>query len=263
MLEVYTWEPNANSGKPLLCLKEKQVEFTYHYIDMGRREQHSEEYKKINSQGTIPTVVHNGFVMTESTPANEYIDDVFDGPSLRPADPYWRWRMRQVMRYMDNIVCPALAMVASNQLAPPNFLKMSEEDRHRELDRIPTPERRRTWEMLMFNTTPQSDIAESKRRIEVAIKRFDALLKETPYLAGEAFSLADVDVMATFYGLPLNKAFEVDAEVTPYLWRWLKDCHARPGIQDAFRLGRGFITKRAAEVREALAVETIVAEPVA
>ena len=140
---------------------------------------------------------------------------------------------------------------------------LSEEERRRELDKIPTPERRKTWEMLMFNTTPRSDIEESKRRIEVAIKRFDALLKETPYLAGEEFSLADVDVMATFYGLPLNNAFEVDAEATPHLWHWLKRCHARPGIQAAFGLGRGFITKRAAEVREALGVETVAAETVA
>ena len=41
MIEVYTWEPNANSGKPLLCLKEKGVEFTFHYVNMGAREQHS------------------------------------------------------------------------------------------------------------------------------------------------------------------------------------------------------------------------------
>jgi hypothetical protein len=39
MLEVYTWEPNANSGKPLLCLEEKAVPFVYHYIGMGQREQ--------------------------------------------------------------------------------------------------------------------------------------------------------------------------------------------------------------------------------
>jgi glutathione S-transferase/GST-like protein len=36
MVEVYTWEPTANSGKPLFCLEEKQVPFTHHYIDIGR-----------------------------------------------------------------------------------------------------------------------------------------------------------------------------------------------------------------------------------
>lgn len=37
MLEVHTWQPNANSGKPLLCLHEKGVPFTYHYVDMGKQ----------------------------------------------------------------------------------------------------------------------------------------------------------------------------------------------------------------------------------
>jgi len=35
-VEVHTWEPNANSGKPLLCLHEKQVPFVHRYVDMGR-----------------------------------------------------------------------------------------------------------------------------------------------------------------------------------------------------------------------------------
>jgi glutathione S-transferase len=34
--------------------------------------------------------VHDSFVMTESTPAMEYIDDAFDSPALRPADPALR-----------------------------------------------------------------------------------------------------------------------------------------------------------------------------
>jgi glutathione S-transferase/GST-like protein len=35
MIEVFAWEPNANSGKPLLCLHEKGVPFTDLYIDIG------------------------------------------------------------------------------------------------------------------------------------------------------------------------------------------------------------------------------------
>lgn len=35
MLEVYTWEPNANSGKPLFGLLEKRVPFVLHYVDMA------------------------------------------------------------------------------------------------------------------------------------------------------------------------------------------------------------------------------------
>lgn len=258
LLDVYTWEPNANSGKPLFCCKEKRVAFIHHYVDIGARQQHSDDYKRLNPQGTVPTVVHDGFVITESTPAMEYIDDAFDGPPLRPADPYRRWRMRQVMRYMDNVVCPALAMVASTRLAPPAYRAMSEEDRRRELDRIPTPERRAVWEKLMFDTTPRADVDESARRVHVAVDRFEHLLGETRYLAGADYSLADVAVMATFHGLPLQPAWRVDERRTPNLWRWLRRCHARPAIQEAFALGRGFFTRRAADVRALLDVPAAV-----
>jgi len=255
MLEVYTWEPNANSGKPLLCLKEKQVPFTYHYIDMGTREHFSPAFLKINRDGTIPAVVHNGFVMTESTPIMEYIDDAFDGPRLRPADPYWRWRMREVMRYMDNVVAPSLAMLASNRMAAPRFQGADPEELKRELDKIPLPERRASWEKLMFNKTPQADLEESQRRVAKAIGHFETLLGQTPWLAGDEYSLADINVMATFYGLPTNYADQVNAEATPHLWDWLRRCHARPGLQAAFEMGNGFIGQRVAEIRELLGVK--------
>ena len=114
MIEVYSWEPNANSGKPLLCLKEKGVEFDFHYINMGVLEQHSPEYVAINPQGTIPCVIHDGFKMLESTPMMEYVDEVFDSPDLTPSDPYQQFRMRWWMRYVDESLTPPLAMQAGS-----------------------------------------------------------------------------------------------------------------------------------------------------
>lgn len=255
MLEVYTWEPNANSGKPLLCLHEKRVAFTHHYIDMGQLEQFAPHFLAINPDGTIPAVVHDGFVMTESTPIMEYIDDAFDGPALRPADPYRRWRMRQVMRYMDNVVAPSLAMLASNRLATPRYAEVDADEKRHQLEKIPLPERRAAWEKLMFGKTPQADLDESARRISHSFAVFESMLANDPYLAGETFTLADINVMATFYHLPQSYPDEVNDERTPRLMAWLRRCHAREGLQRGFATGRGFITQRAAEVRRLLGVE--------
>jgi glutathione S-transferase/GST-like protein len=254
MLEVHTWEPNANSGKPLFCLHEKGVPFTYHYVDMGAHEHHAAEFLAINPDGTIPAIVHDGFTMTESTPAMEYIDEVFLGPPLRPRDPFRRWQMRVLMRFMDNVVAPSLAMIASNRLAAPRFAGEDPAELRRKLDRIPLPERRATWEKLMFQATPPEDIVESERRVADAILRFDGILAREEWLAGDAFSLADICVFATFYGLPLAREEEVNDEASPNLMRWLRACHARPGLQAALRMGKGFTTQRAAEVRERLGV---------
>jgi glutathione S-transferase/GST-like protein len=259
MLDVYTWEPNANSGKPLFSLHEKGIPFTYHYIDMGAHEHHAPGFLAINPDGTIPAIIHDGFTMTECTAAMEYIDVAVDGPSLRPADPYHRWRMRMLLRYMDNVVAPALAMIASNRLAAPRFVEQDPDHLRAALGRIPLPERRATWEKLMFQATPPADIAESERRVGDAIRRFDGILGRRPWIAGDSFSLADIGVFATFYSLPLAREDEVNDEATPHLMRWLRTCHARPGLQAALRMGKGFVTQRAAEIREKLGVAGLAA----
>jgi len=259
MIDVYTWEPNANSGKPLFCLMEKGVPFTHHYIDMGARQQFSPEFLAINPEGTLPAIVHDGVVMTESTPAMEYLDEAFHGPALRPADPAARWRMRVMMRYMDNVVAPSLAMLASNRLTPQRFAGCDGDALRQELEKIPLPERRASWEKLMFNATPPADLAESRRRVSEAIARFEAWLGETEWLAGSSFSLADIGVFATFHSLPLSYPDEVNDAATPRLMGWLRRCHARPTLQEALSMGRGFIAWRAEEVRRMLGVEEEVA----
>src|SRR6478609_11733590 len=84
---LYHWEPNANSGKPMLALAEKGVAYASHYIDMLKFDQHKPEYLAVNPQGTIPAMIHGDKVLTESTAIMEYVDEAFAGPPLMPTDP--------------------------------------------------------------------------------------------------------------------------------------------------------------------------------
>jgi len=254
MLDVYSWEPDANSGKPLFCLHEKGIEFTFHFIDLLAQEHYGDEFLAINADGTVPAIIHDGFTMTESTPAMEYIDEAFPGPPLRPADPFRRWQMRILLRYLDNVVTPSLAMVAANRAAGPPLTGRDADEIRANLDRIPLPERRAMWDKLMFDGTSPRDIEESQRRVMEAIRRFDRVLARNPWLAGETFSLADIGVFATFHALPLEDDYEVGDVWTPHLMRWLRACHSRPALQAAFGMSRGPIARRAADVRRQLGV---------
>ncbi|MBV9882784.1 MAG: glutathione S-transferase N-terminal domain-containing protein, partial [Sphingomonadaceae bacterium] len=69
---LFHWEPNANSGKPMLALAEKGVAFDSHYLDLLNFDQHKPDYLKINPQGTIPAMIHGDKVLTESTAIMEY-----------------------------------------------------------------------------------------------------------------------------------------------------------------------------------------------
>ena len=91
MLKLYSFGPAANSLKPLLALHERGIPFESQFLSPAKWEQHSDWFKKINPNGQVPALEHDGKIITESTVICEYLEDVFtDYPSLRPADPYLR-----------------------------------------------------------------------------------------------------------------------------------------------------------------------------
>ena len=119
MLTLYHYGDSLCSMKTRFCLIEKGVEYTSHFIDLLKWEHLSEEYKKLNPNSVVPTIVHDGVPIIESTIINQYIDEVFDGPALTPKSPLLRARMRIWTKLQDDIVHPAIQKPTFNLLIKP------------------------------------------------------------------------------------------------------------------------------------------------
>src|SRR5689334_23202627 len=86
MLKLYHAEPLANSLKSLIALKEKELPFESIYVDLHKFEQHEPWFVKINPEGQVPVLDHDGALITHTTVINEYLEDAFpDAPPLRPS----------------------------------------------------------------------------------------------------------------------------------------------------------------------------------
>src|SRR6476659_4233330 len=133
---LFHWEPNANSGKPMLALAEKGVKFESHYLDLLNFDQHKPDYLKINPQGTIPAMIHGDKVLTESTAIMEYADSAFDGPPLMPKDARDRWRVRWWMKFMDQWLGPSFSMFGWGMLVGPPLAHKWEAEREAMMVRI-------------------------------------------------------------------------------------------------------------------------------
>ena len=239
MLELYHCDPNANSGKPMMTLKEKGVEFVSHYVNLPRFEQHRPEYLEINPKGQAPTLVHDGVVITQSTLMCEYIDETFDGPALRPAAPRERWRMRVWNKYMDEEFGPALSMIAWSRFLGPMYRNHDPADIEVLIARIPTEERRRTWRMAIFDLFPNGALDESLRRLQEGAQRLEAHLSHSAWLAGDGFSLADIIAFNMAGGMPVLFAAIMNPKLTPNCMGWLDRVRSRPAIQAALAMDRG------------------------
>ena len=248
MLELYHWEPNANSGKPIMALKEKGVDFVSRYTDMLNFDQHKPEYLKINPAGTIPTMVHDGLVFAESSQMGEYVDATFAGPPLRPDNPLERWRMRWWTKFFDTFFGPSLSMIGWSIFVGPMVRQKDPEELRKAIERMPLKERREAWSTAIYNKFTEEQMAESRRRVEFGIRVFEESIRARPYVAGPTFSLGDINVFCMAYALPVMQPENVNKEKTPGIVAWLRRIYARPAILDSFKLGRTPMAQRAADV---------------
>ena len=235
---LYHWEPNANSGKPMLALAEKGLPFRSHYIDMLKFDQHQPEYLAVNPQGTIPAMIHGDRVLTESTAIMEYVNEAFPGPDLMPPDPQDRWRVRWWMKFMDQWLGPSFSMIGWCTFVGPSLAHKSEEEREAMIARIPLPERRTAWRKAIYNLFSEEELAESNRRIRVGIALLEEALTKNEWLGSDQYSLADVNGFNLGYALPMAQPELANDEKTPHIMEWLRKIYERPATKFVWAMGR-------------------------
>jgi GSH-dependent disulfide-bond oxidoreductase len=232
MVDLYYFEPpNANSGKPYLTLLEKGVEFTRREISFLDFEQHSPAYLKINPKGQVPTLIHEGRVITESTPMGEYIDQSFAGPSLIPADPLERWRMRCWSKYLDVDFGPALSMIAWSRFVGPMMRARHGARAETVIGNVPTQERKIAWSTAIHGTFTEEQLAESGQRLARCALKVEGSLSQRPWIAGNTYSLADINLYNFFAPMPMFLPDMVNPSVSPHTMAWLQRMAQRPAVK--------------------------------
>jgi glutathione S-transferase len=236
MLDLYHAEPAANSMKSLLCLKEKSLEFVSHYVDLLRFEQHQPQFVKLNPNGQVPVLVHDGAVITESTVINEYLDDAFPDVPLRPQNLAERAQMRIWSKFVDEYLCPALSIWGWHLMVRRVAQSLSKDELDKVLGRIPLKEQRDKWATVAGESFTEAQLAEAKRKLEHSIARMEGILAKSTWLAGTTYSLADVNSYSMIAGVRRMFPDIVNPGATPLACAWLETMSARPAVQAALAM---------------------------
>jgi glutathione S-transferase len=84
-----------------VALKEKQLSFEFVTLDLKARENYQENYRDISLTCKIPTLVHDGFALSESSAIAQYLEEITPGHSkLYPLDIKQRARARQLQAWL-------------------------------------------------------------------------------------------------------------------------------------------------------------------
>lgn len=185
-----------------IAAEEKGAPWRIHALQPG--ETKGEEHLKRHPWGRMPAVEHDGFGLYETQAIVRYIDQVFPGVSLQPADTRSAARMNQVIGINDWYLFPkAVAVIGFQRIVGP---------------------------ALMGLTTDEAVVAAAVPEAERSVKALEAIIGQHPYLAGDAFSLADVMVgpQMDFLGAtPEGEALLKGSR----LGGWLERVRGRPSFE--------------------------------
>jgi glutathione S-transferase len=89
-----------------VSLLEKGVSFDVKPLELFANAQNEPNFASTSITRRIPTLVHDGFALSESSAICEYLDETFAGTRLYPADSRDRARARQVQAWMRSDLMP-------------------------------------------------------------------------------------------------------------------------------------------------------------
>jgi len=232
MLYLYHGTTSVCAIKARITLFEKGLKFDGEILDLHRGDQHRPEYLKLNPNGVVPTLVHDGKVIIESTLIIEYLDEVFPTPSLMPSDPYERALARLWMKKIDDYLHAACSTVTFAIAFRHALLKKTPEELEARFKNIPDPAYRERQRLSVMQGVNAPHVAQAVKNYDKYIGEMEAALSRSPYLVGEKYSLADV--AATSY---VNRAEMIAMDGLwgrrPHVADWLKRIRARPSYDQA------------------------------
>jgi glutathione S-transferase len=200
---------SPNSRRVRIFLAEKGLELALVPVDLGKGEQRSDEYRRINPRQMVPTLVlEDGTAIGEVLAIWRYLEETYPTKPLLGKTPKEKalvtmWERRAELDGFAAVmegVRNAMAGLKGRAIAGPY-----------DYEQIPAL------------------VERSKRRVANFLSDLDARLTDVPFVAGDQFSVADITALVTIDFAA--KAFDTSIpKELRALTRWYKEVSARPSV---------------------------------
>jgi glutathione S-transferase len=195
MLTLFDYLPSQNAWKVRQILKHVQRPYRTEYVGIFEGEGQRPDYLAINPTGAVPAIrLDDGRVLAES---NAILAFLADGTPYLPADGFGRAKVLQWLSFEGNYVEPAIGTL-------------------------------RHWIMTGKAARRPRDLVESRRAASLkALRILDRELKSRPFVAGDAYTIADISLFAY-----TSRAGEAELPLGDFanVGAWIERVETRPGF---------------------------------
>ena len=229
-IQLYHTARSNCAARVRLLLEEKELPWTSHHIDLGKKENISEEYFGINPKGVVPSLVLDGEVVVESNDILQYLEDKYPVPcfrdvpdDLQPEIDYW-------LQESGDLHLPAIKTFQYYKINAALLPKTAEEEeRYAKLQKDP--------EMLAFHgkhsggkSFTEEDADSAVSLLNQAFDKMEEAIADGGFIVGHQYTLADISWSPTITTL-ISGGF--DFGPYPNVEAWYKKILQRPAFQEA------------------------------
>jgi glutathione S-transferase len=234
-LTLYNAPQSTCSQRVRFVLNAKKLPFDEVKLNLLDGDQLKPDYLKLNPNGVVPTLDHDGAIIVDSTVITEYLDEVVPAESFTPEDPVMRARMRALMHFMDEMPAAAVRVPTFNLAFLPHFQKMSREDFVAMAESKPL---RREFMLTMGQTGfAKHEMDAALSRLRRAYARMDSEIEHSggPWLLGKQITLADVAVMPAL--VRMNDLGMPHWQDLPRVAAWFDNIRAQAAFEPTYYSG--------------------------
>ena len=196
MITLYHGSTSVCSAKVRVGLAEKGLDWKGELLDLKAGEQFDPAYLALNPNGVVPTLVHGGLVVRESSLILEYIDGLSTQNPLMPRDPaaivatkLWLLKCLDIHAAINTLTYATIRR--GNILAaqtPEQIAAM--------IARIPNPKAAAKRRDIIDNSLASFHVEGDFHTLHNTFTEMSASLNRTRWLAGECHSMADVALIS-------------------------------------------------------------------
>lgn len=228
MLELYHSVNSVCAQKVRVVLAEKNLDYREHLMTL-RGDQFDPAYMKLNPNAVVPTIVHDGRPVIESSVILYYLDEAFPHPPLMPKDLHQRALVRQYNKLIDEYVHNSCTILTFATAFRPWFAGLSGEEIEKRLAKSPSKQRTEYKRDVALNGLDSRYVKDALGHHEKLLKMMDAALDRHQWLAGD-FSLADAAVIPYILRLDLLRIRGMWDKL-PRIEAWYQRMRERPSVK--------------------------------
>jgi glutathione S-transferase len=251
-LKLYNAPQSTCSQRVRFVLNAKALAFDEVRLDLLAGDQLKPDYLKLNPNGVVPTLDHDGDIIIDSSVIIEYLDEVAPLPvGFTPAPAAARAQMRALMRFIDEMPAAAIRVPTFNLAFLPRFQAMSEEEFLAFAESKPL---RREFMLAMGRKGfSEREMNGALERLARTLTRMDEAIASSsgPWLMGKDLTLADIAVMPVIVRMA-DLGLDTMWKSKPAIARWLAAIRAHRAYAPTYYFG-SLLTEKFPQLKERLA----------